>query len=157
APRETTKLTLEVSNVDSTAAVLGAQVNAVKGRIVKADISHERSGRVVGHLVYDVPLTSAATIIEQFKGAGTVRVQETAHDDQASDGKYALARIDVVLSNTELIIPKDDGLWAQVRKGLSVSVQFLLLSLSWVIFILFVILPWALVGYGIYRLGRRLF
>ena len=63
----------------------------------------------------------------------------------------------MTLSNTELIVPKDDGLMSQVRKGLSYSVSVLLVSVTWVIFGLCVVLPWAVVGYGGYRLARRLF
>jgi hypothetical protein len=63
----------------------------------------------------------------------------------------------VTLSNTDLIVPKDDGVWPQVRRGLTVSVSVLLMSVTWVVFGLCVVLPWALVGYGGYRLMRRLF
>ena len=92
----------------------------------------------------------------KVKSAGTVRVQQSARDPQAPDGKYATARLDVTLSNTDLIVAKDDGLWPQVRRGLSVSVSVLLMSVTWVVFGLCVVLPWALVGYGGYRLVRRL-
>ena len=48
-----------------------------------------------------------------------VRVQEATRDPQASDGKFAIARIDVTLSNSDLIVPHDDGLWHQVRNDLT--------------------------------------
>ena len=63
----------------------------------------------------------------------------------------------MTLSNADLIVPRDDGLWPQVRKGLSYSVTVLSLSVTWLIFGLCVLLPWAVVGYGGYRLVRRLF
>ena len=104
-----------------------------------------------------MPLTAAPGLVAKFKSAGTVRVQQSSRDPQAPDGKYATARLDVTLSNTDLIVAKDDGLWPQVRRGLSVSVAVLLMSVTWVVFGLCVVLPWALVAYGGYRLVRRLF
>ncbi len=155
-PRETTTLAVEVADVDATASVFGAQVGEVKGRQVDAQITHERTGRVTARLVYDVPLAAAAGIVEKFKTAGAVRVNQSGRDPQAPDGRYATARIDVTLSNADPLVANDDGLGKQVRNGLSFSANALLLSVSWVIFGLCVILPWAVVGYGGYRLVRRL-
>jgi hypothetical protein len=156
-PRETVKLGIEVPDVDATAALLAAQVADVQGRTVLAQVDHDGSGRVTGHLVYDVPLGAAPGLVERFKAAGTVRVHDTNRQPQAVEGKLALARLDVTVSNFELIVPSDDGLWPKVRKGLSYSVAVLSVSVTWLIFGLCVVLPWALVGYGGYRLVRRLF
>jgi hypothetical protein len=157
APRELDKLSLEVRDVEATVAVFAAQVKEVGGRVISPEVAHKRDGSVTAILVYDVPLPAATGLIEQFKKAGTVRTQQSAINPQAPDGKLAIARINVVVANTELIVAKDEGLWAQVRSGLSTSIRFLLFSLSWIIFGLLVVLPWALVGYGAYRLARRLF
>jgi hypothetical protein len=108
-------------------------------------------------MVYDVPLTSAAGLAEQFKSAGTVRLLQTTRDAQAPEGKLAVARLDVTLSNADLIVPRDDGLWPQVRNGLSWSAKVLMVSVSWLIVGACVVVPWALVGYGVYRLARRAF
>jgi glycine cleavage system regulatory protein len=156
-PRETVKLGIEAPDVDATAALLAAQVADVQGRTVVSQVNHDGSGRVTGHLVYDVPLSAAPGLVDRFKGAGTVRVHETNRQPQADEGKLATARIDVTVSNAELIVSGNDGLWPQVRKGLSYSVAVLSLSVTWLIFGLCVVLPWALVGYGGYRLVRRLF
>ncbi len=156
-PRETTTLSVEVADVDGSAAVFAAQVGEAGGRQVDAKVDHERAGRVTAHLVYEVPLAAAAGLVERVKSAGTVRAQQTARDPQAPDGKYATARVDVTLSNADLIVAKDDGLWPQVRRGLSYSASVLLTSVTWVVFGLCVVLPWAVVGYLAYRLLRRLF
>ena len=156
-PRETTTLALEVPDVDAATAVFGAEVREAKGRTVDAQAAHERAGRVTARLVYDVPLSQAPALVEKFKAAGVVRVQQSSRDLQAPDGRFATARLDVTLSNTDLIVAKDDGLWPQVRRGLSFSVTVLLMSVTWVVFGLCVVLPWAVVGYGGYRLFRRLF
>jgi hypothetical protein len=105
--------------------------------------------------VYEVPLTAAATLAERFKSAGTVRVSQSVRDPQASDGRYATARLDVTLSNAEGIIGADAGVWQQVRRGLSYSASVLLTSVTWVVFGLCVVLPWALIGYTAYRVVRR--
>jgi hypothetical protein len=155
-PRETTTLALEVSDVDAATAVFGAQVAEAKGRVADSQAAHERAGRVTARLVYDVPLAAAPGLVEKFKGAGVARVQQSSRDPQAPDGRFATARLDVTLSNSDLIVPKDDGLWPQVRRGLSFSAAVLLMSVTWVVFGLCVVLPWAVVGYGGYRLFRRL-
>ena len=71
--------------------------------------------------------------------------------------RFATARIHVTLSNEERIVAADEGLWPQVRKGLAHSATFLLWSVSWIVFGLCVVLPWAVVGYVGYRLVRWLF
>ncbi len=154
-PRETTTLAIEVDNVDTTAAAFAAFVTEAKGRIVDSNVANDRSGRVTAKLVYDVPLSSAAGVIEKAKAAGVVRVQQTGRDQSATDGKFATARLDIVISNADLIVPKDDGVWPQVRKGLAMSASALLSSLSWVIVGLCVVLPWMLVGFIGYRVVRR--
>jgi hypothetical protein len=155
-PRETTVLGIEVADVDAAADVLAAQVAQAHGRTVEAQLAHERSGRVTGRLVYDVPLSAAPALVDKLKTAGAVRVQQATRNLQAPEGNLAVARLDVTLSNAELIVPKDDGLWPQVRKGLSFSVTALSVSASWLIVGLCVLLPWGLIGYGGYRLLRRL-
>jgi hypothetical protein len=103
-----------------------------------------------------MPLSAASSLVEEFKAAGAVRAQHSARDLQAPDGRFATARIDVTLANIDPIVAKDDGLWPQVRRGLSFSVTVLLTSVTWIVFGLCVVLPWAVVGYGGYRLFKRL-
>jgi hypothetical protein len=111
---------------------------------------------VTAKVVVVVPLAAKAGFVAQLKGAGVVRVEQETRDQQAPDGHYAMARVDVTLSNAEGIVEGDGSLWPPVKRGLSVSASVLLTSLTWVIFGLCVVLPWALVGYGGYRLVRRL-
>src|SRR5262249_54981897 len=144
-------------DVEQTAAVFAAQVKDAAGRIVSADTKQEPTGQVKARLLYAVPLAAAPTLVEQLKKSGTVRAQETRRDPQAPDGKLAVAQIAVELESAESIVAKDSGVWPQVRNGLSTSAKVLLFSLSWIIFGALVVLPWALVGYGVYRLGRRMF
>ena len=157
SPRETTTLAVEVTDVETAATVISAQVGEVKGRPVNVQINHERNGNVTAHLIYDVPLTSASALVEKLKAAGTVRLNQATRNPQATDGKYAIARLDVTLTNVEQIVSKDDGIWPQVRKGLTYSVSALLLSVSWLVVGLCVVVPWTIVGYGVIRVVRRVF
>jgi hypothetical protein len=157
APRLNVTLAIEVADVDATGALFAREVTEAQGRVADAQVAHERSGRVTARMTYDVPLTAAAGLIASFKSEGTVRVDQATRNAQAPEGKMALARIEVTLSNSELIVPKDEGLWPQVQKGLSYSWKGLSLSVTWLILGLCVVLPWAVVGYGGYRLVRRLF
>ena len=102
-----------------------------------------------------LPTDAKVELIDLLSASGLTQIEVTAFvNPKRIPG---LARIDVTLSNAELIVPRDDGLWPQVRKGLSYSMTVLSLSVTWLIFGLCVLLPWALVGYGGYRLVRRLF
>jgi Domain of unknown function (DUF4349) len=153
-PRETMTLAVEVAEVEQTAFAFGSHVAEVKGRQVDARINREPSGKVTAHLIYDVPLAAAPGLAAQFRSAGTVRVQQSARDPLAPDGKYATARLDVSLTSADQIVAADAGVWPQVRRGLTYSASVLLTSITWVVFGLCVVLPWALLGYGGYRTVR---
>ncbi len=155
-PREVTTLTVEVPDVTQTTAAFAAYVAEVQGRQVDSQSTRERNGRVTAKLVYQVPLLAAGGVVEKFKSAGVVRSDQSTRDPRATDGKFATARIEVTLSNTEDIVAADAGVWQQVRRGLSYSASVLLTSLTWVVFGLCVVLPWALLGFAGYRVGRKL-
>lgn len=154
-PRETTALGIEVANVDDTATVFAALAAEAKGRQADAKFSRDASGKTLAKLAFDVPLTAAGGLVEKFKAAGTVRAAQSTRDPQATDGRFATARIEVTLGNRESIISDDDGLWSQVRRGLSYSASVLLTSVTWVVFGLCVVLPWAVIAYVAYRVVRR--
>ncbi|MCE9564784.1 MAG: DUF4349 domain-containing protein [Planctomycetes bacterium] len=156
-PRETTTLGIEVSNVEETATLFAAQAAEVKGRQGDPKFTRDSSGKTIAKLVFDVPLTAAAGLVERFKSAGTVRSLQSVRDSQATDGKFATARIEVTLGNRDSIVADEDGLTSQVRRGLSYSATVLLTSVTWVIFGLCVLLPWAIIGYVVYRVIRRAF
>jgi hypothetical protein len=154
-PRETVTLTVEVPNVDESATLFAAQVAEAKGRQVDAKLDRAARGQQTAHLVFEVPLSAAAGLAERFKAAGTVRAAQSARDPQATDGRYATARIEVTLTNVEAIVADGNGLWPKVRRGLAISASVLLTSVTWVVFGLCVVLPWAVIGLGGYRIVRR--
>jgi glycine cleavage system regulatory protein len=150
-PRETITLGIEVGDVDQVTTALTMLVAESKGRTVESHLAHERSGRVTAKVVFDVPLASASALVESFKASGTVRAQQSTRNPQVPDGKLAIARLDVTLSNAELIVPRDGGLWAQIRTGLATSFTAISWSLIVVIVGLCFVLPWAIVLYIAYR------
>ena len=154
-PRETVTLTVEVADVDGAATLFAAQVAEVKGRQVDAKLDRDSNGRATSTLVFEVPLVAADGLVGRFKSAGTVRAVQFARDPQAPEGRYATARLLITVTNVEAIVPEGDGLWPKVRKGLSVSAAVLLTSVTWVVFGLCVVLPWAVIGFGGYRVVRR--
>jgi hypothetical protein len=157
APRETTTLSVQVADVDGTAAVFAAQAAEAKGRQLDAKFAREEGGRVTARLVFEVPLAAAAGLTERFKSAGTVRAYQSVRDPQAPEGQYATARLDVTLTTAERIVGDNEGLWPPIRRGLSYSASVLLASVTWVVFGLCVVLPWAVAGYAAYRVVRWLF
>ncbi len=157
-PRETYAFGVEVADVDQTAALLSASVLSGErpGRIVESNVSRERNGRVTGKLTYDVPLAKIHELLDQLKSSGTVRVQQSAKHPEVPDSPLAVARLDVTLSNKDLLVPSDDGFGPNVRKGLADSFAVLSWSLRILILGLCVLLPWALVVWAIYRLVVRM-
>ena len=151
-PREITTLGIEAADVDAAATLFASLVNEAGGRMVESRASRERTGKVTAKLVFDVPLAAAADLANKFKTAGVVRVLERTRNPQVSEGPLTSARLDVTLSNSDLIVPTDEGLWPQVRKGLSTS----FIGLSWSVTVLIIgmlfVLPWALAIYIGWRL-----
>jgi anti-sigma factor RsiW len=156
-PRETRTLALEVADVDATLTLFKAEVREARGRVLQPQTAHERSGRVTAHVVFEVPLTAAPSLFERFKSAGLVRRQDVITNPQAPEGKLAVARFDVTLSNADMLVPRDEGLGAQLRRGLSFSLQALLLSARWLLVLVVFVLPWVLLSWVAVWVARRLY
>jgi hypothetical protein len=155
-PRETVLLGVEVDNVKNAQTVALAQVKEAQGRVIKMSKSGDRSGQYTVRIIADVPFASATAIAEQLRNLGRVRADQVAENQQAPSGRLAIARLDVTLSN-ELLVPHDEGLWSQLRYGLSVSLRGLALSAGWLIIGVLFVLPWLLLVLAAVWLIRRLF
>lgn len=155
APRETTTIAIEVAEVDRAFGEILAQTAGAGGRTVESHLSHERSGRVVGKLVVDVPLKSAGEFLAKIRGLGVVRMVQSSHNPQVPEGELARARFDVTVANAELLVPSDQGVGAWIRKGLSTSLTGLLWSLNLIIIGLCFVGPWALIVWFTLRLVKR--
>jgi hypothetical protein len=156
SPRESVLLAVEVVKVETALSVLNAQVKEVQGHVIDSNISLERSGRVTARILYDVPLSTAASLVEKVRDAGHVRVHKVTQDPSAPTGKLAVARLDVTFSNADLLVPRDEGLWSQLREGLSVSLRGLTVSARLLIVGLLFVLPWVLLIVAVVWLARRL-
>jgi hypothetical protein len=110
---------------------------------------------VTARLAFEVPVAAAAPLVDRFKGAGTVRAQTTAQNPQGLEGDLAVARLDVTLSNTDVIFPSDEGMWPKIRTGLKTS----FIAISWSLMVVTIglcfILPWAIVVYVVFLVVRR--
>src|SRR5581483_1667876 len=155
-PREKFIVAVEVRDVDQTAAAFGTYVAEAQGRVVQSQVARIRDGQVTANLVYDVPLATAAGLVDKFKAAGIVRRLDAQRNTQVPDSKLAIARIEVALSNAELIVPTEEGIWPQIRTALQVSFKGIAWSLALVIIGLLVVLPWVAILYGGYVAVLRL-
>jgi hypothetical protein len=155
-PREAVTLGIEVGKVDDTASQLIAWVAESRGRTADQNLSHEQDGRMTARLVFEVPLAAADGLVAKFKQSGMVRAQTSSRNPQVPEGELATAKLDVTLSNAQLIVPSNEGIGAQFRTGLSASFKAISFSLIMVIVGLCVALPWALIIWGAVKLVRRM-
>jgi hypothetical protein len=151
--RETVKLSVEVGDVETSTKELEAEF---KGRIVDARHSREASGRRESALTIDVPLRDMANTVERIKRLGTLHDHVTTKNAGVPDNELALARLEIQLSN-EILVAHDSGPWANIKRGLAISVQAgswsLMLIMIGVCFVLpLVLMVWA--GMKIHRKFR---
>jgi len=156
APREKVTLAIDVKDVEKTADEFINLVRAQKGTVAAARDSQEASGRITALLLFDVPLTAKDELVNKFKTAGRVRVRQTTSNPQVPDNDLATAHLDVTLASSGPIVPNDEGMWPQIRTSLFYSFKMLSWSVMFIILGLAVVVPWALVIWGVYRVVRRM-
>src|SRR5262249_16714448 len=127
-----------------------------RGRSVDPDVQQAPNGRVVARVIYFVPLAAVSGLVEQIKAHGQVLKQAIVHKTDAPSGKLALARLDVALTNMDLLVPRDEGFWTHIRNGLAFSLQALAASAGWLVVGLLFVLPWLLVIWFVAWVARRL-
>jgi hypothetical protein len=154
--RETVTLAVEVADVEAALAVLDARVKEAGGRAEQPTTTQEPNGQVVATVTVKAPLAAATGLVEKLKALGQVRVWRQARNPKAPEGKLAHVRLDVTLSNTALLVPRDEGLGSQVRSGLSLSLHGLLVSARWLVVGVLFVLPWLLLVAAVVWLARRL-
>jgi hypothetical protein len=155
-PRERVKLELEVKDVDQTKAAMTEWVRAVKGVAAPAQVSYERSGQVSAVLHFDVPLAAKDELLHKLRAAGTVRDQKTEPNPLVPESALATAHIEVKLTSAGPIVPEGQGLWPRIRTSLSYTFEGLSWSLMVIILGVCVVLPWALLLWGVLKLVRHL-
>ncbi|HZE99710.1 MAG TPA: DUF4349 domain-containing protein [Planctomycetota bacterium] len=149
--RETVTLSVEVNDVDATSKALEAEF---RGRIVDAKQTRDASGRRESSLTIDVPLKDAAGAAERIKGLGTVLEHGASKNTEVPDNDLALARLEVKVSN-EVLLGRDSGPWANLKRGLSISLQ----AGSWALMLIMIgvcfVCPLLLAVWGALKLRRR--
>jgi hypothetical protein len=153
-PRETTKLLMEVGDVDKSAANAQAAAIGAGGRVLVSKLSKDQ-GQGVAWVGIDFPLSKSAEVLAQVRREGTVRGIDASRDAQAPSGPMAHAVIEVEFRTTEAIIADQTGPWASVRQGLATSIHGLLLSLQWIVVGLCLIGPWAGIGWIGWKVFKR--
>ena len=157
APRETTRLGVEVSDVDKSAGDVQAAVISAGGRVLEANIVKDR-GKGAARLTFDFPLGKAGEMLQCVRNEGTVRSIDSSRDAQAPAGPLAHAQIYVEFRTADAIVADQTSPWASVRQGLTTSIEGLLLSLKWVVVGLCLIGPWAVllwIGWKLWQRRRR--
>ena len=142
--RETWVMGVEVREVEKVLKEIAAL-----GQVVTSHRSREANGRIVGRVVLNVPLKSAVVLTDKIAEFGEVRVMQASKNDTVPDSDIAIARLEVTLSNAELIIPSDEGVWKQIKETLGGSFVALWRSLKWILVGVCFLGPWALIAWGI--------
>jgi hypothetical protein len=155
APRETTTIGIELNDVDKASAEIAALAQKAGGRTVESHVSKDRSGRIVGKIVVDVPLSNGLETVAQIRNLGTVRMIESSRNSQVPDGALSRTRIDITIANADVLVPDDKGLSSTVRGSFSTSITGLLWSLQLIIVGLCFVGPWALILWLVIRWYRR--
>ncbi len=155
-PRTQHEVAVEVKDVDKAVADAKTAAAEAKGRVVEDHVARDRSGKIVGKLAFEVPATAATAVVERLKGAGVVRVLTVTKNDNAPEGDLAFARIDLTLSNAELLIPSDEGFGKQIRDGLANVFSAAGFSIRIFLIGLLVVGPWALILWAAAKLWKRL-
>jgi hypothetical protein len=155
APRETTKLQVEVADVDKSAGDIQAAAFSAGGRVLEATVSKDH-GKGTARIVLDLPLEKTGDILQQTRGQGTVRGIDSSRDPQAPSGPMAHGQLFIEFDTPDAIVADQTSPWASVRQGLSTSVTGLLWSLQWVIVGLCLIGPWAGIGWIAWKVKARL-
>jgi hypothetical protein len=151
--RENVTLGVNVENVEKALEELYALAAESKGRV--ADSHHNRDGgRDVSRVVIDVPLKGSRLFGERVKKLGDLMAETSRANSSVPDSDLATAKLEITLSN-EVIVPADSTPWASIKKGLSVSLKALSLSLTLVMVGLCFILPLALIVWASWKIVKR--
>jgi hypothetical protein len=149
--RETVKLSVEVADVEAAAKKLEAEF---KGLIVDARHSRDASGQRDSAITVDVPLKEIAGTVERIKALGIVQDLVTTKDAAVPENELAIGRLQLKLSN-EVLIARDAGPWANIKRGLAISVQAGSWSLMLIMIGLCFVLPLVLVVWMGVRIHRK--
>jgi hypothetical protein len=125
APREILTLSLEVADVEKVnkkAELLASLVRAGKGMVAGSKSTFDKEKNVAKTiLVFDVPLASYETLVQQFVGSDNVLQKQETRNPQVPDNELATAKIYVTITNapSTQILPEGEGLMPALRSFVS--------------------------------------
>jgi hypothetical protein len=150
--RETVRMGLEVGDVDAAAKAVEA---AFRGRIADTRHSRAATGQRESVLSIDVPLAELPAAIERIKAAGNVLDQTETRNTDVPDNALAVGRLEVRLSN-EVLVAHTSGPWANVKRGLGISLQAASWSLMLIMIGVCFVLPLLLAVWTAVKIHRKL-
>jgi len=150
-PRETVNLGIEVGDADVAVKALEGDF---KARVV--DTRHsQKGGERESVLTIELPYQELPGALDRIKGLGAVREQSSAKNTGVPDNALALARIEVRVGH-EMLLGQDSGPRANIRRGLSISLQAASWTLMLVMIGLCVVLPVVLLFWVLAKIHRKL-
>ncbi len=153
-PRETTRLQVEVGDVDKSSGDVQAAAIAVGGRVVEANINRDQ-GKGIARVILDFPLAKSGEVLQAVRSQGTVRGIDASRDQAAPAGPMAHGQIYVEFRTADAIVADNSGPWASIREGLSTSISGLLWSLKLLVMGLCFLGPWVGLGWIGWKLSAR--
>jgi anti-sigma factor RsiW len=155
-PRRTTTLGIEADNVEKALGTLRGELDKEGITHIQYSVSKEASGRVTGHVVVDVPVGSAMTVLGQIRDmGGEEKVDQVVDDPGVPETRFAKERMDLTVSSRESIVGEDRGIGATVRAALGSAAAVLLWSLYLIVMGAILVGPWLGIGWLWWRISRR--
>jgi len=154
--RETHVLAVEVGRVETAVRTFESLVAELKGRVVDAVHTQQgASGQQTSRISADVPLAASRGIADRLREYGTLTLAQVNRNPQAPENELATARLEVTFSN-DLIISPESGPWANIKRGLSVSLTAGSYALMLIMVGVCFVLPVALVAWLAWKGVKKL-
>ncbi len=154
-PRQTTNSVINVRGTESVQATFIAMSEQLGGRVIDQNVAREPTGRNSARVVFDVPRDKASLVIKELRGTGEIWHMNTQTNADAPDGSLSRSRFDLTFAEAEGLVGRDAGVWANIRDGLSTSLQGLAWSLRLIVIGVCLVAPWGLVLWVAWKLLRR--
>ena len=155
APAQTARLTVETPDVETRAGELKEATVQLGGRVLDSRQMTSATGQVSSRLLLDVPLAKARDLRDRAQNAGKVRTTDSTQNPVMLDSPLARARIEVNLTNAAPLVSDNSGLGEAFRKAVATSVRGLLWSVQAIIIGALIVIPWAAILWGGWKVVRR--
>ncbi len=155
APAQTARLTVETPDVETRAAELKDATTQLGGRVLDSRQATSATGQVSSRLILDVPLAKARDLREKAQNAGKVRTTDSTQNPVMLESPLARARVEVILTNASPIVSDNSGLGEAFRKAVATSVRGLLWSVQAIVIGALIVIPWAAILWGGWKVVRR--